>query len=120
MAVEDDIQFERDGHVARIWLNRPHKRNCITVPMLHRLDEIITEIEADSELRVVVVRGRGNTFSSGFDLDSLQEDFIGTSTAMDVAVLGEGLRPVLQHEQAVGRRARGLRHRGRLRGHDLV
>ena len=86
MAVEDDIQFERDGHIARIWFNRPHKRNCITVPMLHRLDEIITEIEADAELRVVVVRGREGTFSSGFDLDSLQADFIGTSTAMDVAV----------------------------------
>jgi enoyl-CoA hydratase len=87
MAVEDDIQFERDGHIARIWFNRPHKRNCITVPMLHRLDAIITEIESDPELRVVVVRGREGTFSSGFDLDSLQADFIGTSTAMDVAVV---------------------------------
>ena len=87
MAVEDDIQFERDGHIARVWFNRPHKRNCITVPMLHRLDEIITEIESDEEIRAVVVRGRGNTFSSGFDLDSLQSDFIGSSTAMDVAVV---------------------------------
>lgn len=87
MAAEDDIQLERDGHVARIWLNRPHKRNCITVPMLHKLDEYITAIEADPELRVVVIRGRGNTFSSGFDLDSLQSDFIGSSTAMDVAVV---------------------------------
>lgn len=87
MAVEDDIQFERDGHVARIWFNRPHKRNCITVPMLHRLDAIITEIEADPDLRATVVRGRGNTFSSGFDLDSLQAEFIGSSTAMDVAVV---------------------------------
>jgi len=87
MAVEDDIQFERDGHIARIWFNRPQKRNCITVPMLHRLDAIVTEIEADPELRVVVVRGREGTFSSGFDLDSLQADFIGTSTAMDVAVV---------------------------------
>ncbi|GLZ52558.1 enoyl-CoA hydratase/isomerase family protein [Actinomycetospora sp. NBRC 106378] len=87
MAVEDDIQFERDGHIARVWFNRPHKRNCITVPMLHRLDEIITEIEGDDEIRAVVVRGRGNTFSSGFDLDSLQSDFIGSSTAMDVAVV---------------------------------
>ena len=92
MAVEDDIQFERDGHIARVWFNRPHKRNCITVPMLHRLDEIITEIEGDDEIRAVVVRGRGNTFSSGFDLDSLQSDFIGSSTAMDVAVLSEAAR----------------------------
>lgn len=84
---DDDLFLERDGHVARIWLNRPHKRNCITVAMLNRLDEIITEVEADSELRVVVVRGKGNTFSSGFDLDSLQSDYIGSSTAMDVAVV---------------------------------
>jgi enoyl-CoA hydratase/carnithine racemase len=87
MAVEDDIQFEKDGNVARVWLNRPHKRNCITVPMLNRLDEIITEIDNDPELRVLVFRGRENTFSSGFDLDSLQSDFIGSSTAMDVAVV---------------------------------
>jgi enoyl-CoA hydratase/carnithine racemase len=83
----DDLFLERDGHVARVWLNRPHKRNCITVPMLKRLDEIITEIENDPELRVVVVRGKGNTFSSGFDLDSLQAEYVGSSTAMDVAVI---------------------------------
>lgn len=87
MAVEDDIQFEKDGNVARVWLNRPHKRNCITVEMLNRLDEIITEVDNDPELRVLVFRGRENNFSSGFDLDNLQSDFIGTSTAMDVAVV---------------------------------
>lgn len=84
---DDDLFLERDGHVARIWLNRPHKRNCITVAMLERLDEIITEVDADPELRVVVVRGKGNTFSSGFDLDDLKSDYIGSSTAMDVAVV---------------------------------
>ncbi|MCZ4513213.1 enoyl-CoA hydratase/isomerase family protein [Streptomyces sp. ActVer] len=87
MAVEDEIQFERDGHVARVWLNRPHKKNCVTVPILNRLDEIITEVDADPELRVLVLRGRGNTFCSGFDLDSLKAEFIGSSTAIDVAVL---------------------------------
>jgi enoyl-CoA hydratase len=87
MAVEDEIQFERDGHVARVWLNRPHKKNCVTVPILNRLDEIITEIDADPDLRVLILRGRGNTFCSGFDLDSLKADFIGSSTAIDVAVL---------------------------------
>ncbi|MEU0074865.1 enoyl-CoA hydratase/isomerase family protein [Streptomyces sp. NPDC006332] len=87
MAVEDEIQFERDGHVARVWLNRPHKKNCVTVPILERLDEIITEVDADPELRVLVLRGRGNTFCSGFDLDSLQADFVGKSNALNVAVL---------------------------------
>ena len=87
MTVTDDIQFERDGNVARVWLNRPWKKNSVTLPILKRLDEIITEVDADPELRVLVLRGRGGTFCSGFDLDELQADYIGSSTAMDVAVV---------------------------------
>ena len=79
--------FERDGNVARVWLNRPWKKNCVTLPILKRLDEIITEVDADPDLRVLVLRGRGGTFCSGFDLDELQADYIGSSTAMDVAVI---------------------------------
>jgi enoyl-CoA hydratase len=82
----DDIQFERDGHVARVWLNRPWKKNCVTVEILDRLDEIIAEVDGDPELRVLVLRGRGGTFCSGFDLDSLQENFVGQTLAIDVAV----------------------------------
>lgn len=87
MSVTDEIQLERDGNVARVWLNRPWKKNCVTLPILKRLDEIITEVDADPDLRVLVLRGRGGTFCSGFDLDELQADYIGSSTAMDVAVV---------------------------------
>ena len=85
MALEDDIQFERDKQVARVWLNRPWKKNCVTVPILRRLDEIIAEVEDDPELRVLVLRGRGNTFCSGFDLDDLKADYIGSTVAYEVA-----------------------------------
>jgi enoyl-CoA hydratase len=83
----EEIQFERDGNVARVWLNRPWKKNAVTLTLLRRLDEIITEVDADPELRVLVLRGRGGTFCSGFDLDELQKDYVGSSTAMDVAVI---------------------------------
>lgn len=83
----DHIVLEKDGDVARVWLNRPHKKNAVTVELLHRLDEIIVEVDADPELKVLVLRGRENTFCSGFDLDELREKFIGSTTAMDVAVL---------------------------------
>jgi enoyl-CoA hydratase len=73
--------------VARVWLNRPWKKNCVTLPILRRLDEIVTEVDADPELRVLVLRGRGGTFCSGFDLDELQADYVGRSTAMEVAVI---------------------------------
>lgn len=86
MAVENDIQFERDGHVARVWLNRPHKRNSVNREVLERLDEIITEVDADPELRVLVLRGREGTFCSGFDLDELQAEYAGTTVGWEVAV----------------------------------
>jgi enoyl-CoA hydratase len=83
----DHIVLEKDGPVARVWLNRPHKKNAVTTELLHRLDEIIVEVDADPELRVLVLRGRGNTFCSGFDLDELLEKYVGSTTAMEVAVL---------------------------------
>jgi enoyl-CoA hydratase len=83
--VNDHIQFEKDGHVARVWLNRPWKRNSVNLAILKRLDEIIVEVENDPELRVLVLRGREGTFCSGFDLNELRSDYVGSSTAFSVA-----------------------------------
>ncbi|KJF23516.1 MULTISPECIES: enoyl-CoA hydratase/isomerase family protein [Rhodococcus] len=87
MIETDHILLEKDGDIARVWLNRPHKKNAVTVELLHRLDEIIVEVDNDPNLKVLVLRGVNNTFCSGFDLDELLSDFIGSTTAMDVAVL---------------------------------
>src|SRR6478672_780709 len=87
MVDTDHIVLEKDGDVARVWLNRPHKKNAVTVELLHRLDEIIVEVDNDPSLKVLVLRGRDGTFCSGFDLDELREKYVGSTTAMDVAVL---------------------------------
>lgn len=83
----DHVLLEKDGDVARVWLNRPRKKNAVTVELLHRLDEIIEEVDADPDLKVLVLRGVENTFCSGFDLDELLADYIGNTMAMEVAVL---------------------------------
>jgi enoyl-CoA hydratase len=87
MVDTDHIVLEKDGEIARVWLNRPHKKNAVTVELLHRLDEIIREVDSDPDLRVLILRGREGTFCSGFDLDELLADYVGTTTAMEVAVL---------------------------------
>ena len=81
----EPIQYEVDGHVARIWLNRPHKRNSVSQQLLQELDEARIRAENDPEVRVIVIRGREGTFCSGFDLDELQGDFIGSSAAYEIA-----------------------------------
>jgi enoyl-CoA hydratase/carnithine racemase len=86
LAVETEpIQYEVDGHVARIWLNRPHKRNSVSQQLLQELDEARIRAENDPQVRVMVIRGREGTFCSGFDLDELQGDFVGNPKAYEIA-----------------------------------
>src|SRR6267154_2304300 len=71
--------------VAHIWLNRPHKRNCVSQQLLSELEVAVARAEKDKEVRAMVFRGRDNTFCSGFDLDELLEDFAGDTMALEVA-----------------------------------
>jgi enoyl-CoA hydratase/carnithine racemase len=85
-ALENDvIQYEVEDYVAHIWLNRPHKRNCVSAQLMKELGEAIQRAEADPEVRAMVLRGRGNTFCSGYDLDELQDEFLQRSAAIEVA-----------------------------------
>ena len=85
-AVETEpIQYEVDGHIARIWLNRPHKRNSVSQQLLHELDEAVRRAEGDEDVRVMVFRGREGTFCSGYDLDELQDEHVGSSRAWEIA-----------------------------------
>ncbi len=62
------IRLERSGPVALLILTRPERRNAIDRRMLGELQEALDEVERDDGLRVLVVRGAGGNFSSGFDL----------------------------------------------------
>jgi enoyl-CoA hydratase len=85
MVEVEPIQYEKEGHIARIWLNRPHKRNSVSQQLLRELDEARIRAENDPDVRVIVIRGREGTFCSGFDLDELQGDFVGNPAAYEIA-----------------------------------
>ena len=65
-----NIEVRHDGPVARLVLNRPEKRNALSLELmeevLHALDAI-----AASAARVIVVEGAGPVFSAGHDLSEL-------------------------------------------------
>jgi enoyl-CoA hydratase/carnithine racemase len=84
----NEVQYECSGGIARIWLNRPERRNCFNWAQLTQFAEALKRAEADDEARAVVVRGRGGNFSAGADLDMLDEKFLKTSSAsMELIVL---------------------------------
>ena len=77
----DPIQYEVNDHIATIWLNRPEVRNCVNWELLTQMAERVEQAAEDPDVRVVLFRGRGNTFCAGADLNMLGSEFVGTSTA---------------------------------------
>jgi enoyl-CoA hydratase len=77
---KDVIQYElADNGICTIWLNRPHKRNCVSPQLLRDLEAAVDRAAAEPKALVVVFRGRGNTFCSGADLDQLVGPVLGES-----------------------------------------
>jgi len=67
-----DILYARDGALGIITLNRPAYRNAQSYRMLDEIDAAFDLARADDEVRVVVVRGSGGVFSTGYDLGTAE------------------------------------------------
>lgn len=72
----EQVKFARDGAIARLSFNRPESLNSFTTEGLNRLADLMTEVGKDPDLRVVLLSGEGQAFSSGIDLSAvgLEED----------------------------------------------
>jgi len=62
-----DIEFECDGEIGFVTLNRPEKRNAFSAEMRGELTRILRSDEVD-ELSALVLRAEGTVFSAGADL----------------------------------------------------
>ena len=70
MSDDAEVLLERDGYVATITLNRPERMNTISRPMLTQLAARLTEADADSGVRVIILTGAGRAFCAGLDLQT--------------------------------------------------
>jgi enoyl-CoA hydratase len=63
------VEYDTDGRVALITLNRPHVDNAITTEMGARLTEVLETIAVRPTVRVAIITGAGDrAFSVGSDL----------------------------------------------------
>jgi methylglutaconyl-CoA hydratase len=62
------IKVEREGPVARVWLDRPEVRNAFDGLMVTELRKALFELKDDDKIRVIVLGGRGSAFCAGADL----------------------------------------------------
>ena len=62
---------EKDGRVLRLTLNRPKKRNALSLGLLGEMEAAVGEIANDAEARVVVLAANGPAFCAGHDLGEM-------------------------------------------------
>jgi enoyl-CoA hydratase/carnithine racemase len=69
----NDLRVERDPPLVRVLLDRPAKHNAVTSAMWQALPALVSEIEGDIDVRVVLLRGAGDAaFSAGADIGEMQ------------------------------------------------
>ena len=65
---EEPVLVEKEGPVAIVTLNRPEAMNSLNAALRRQLVETISALDADPEIRVVIVKGAGRGFCAGADL----------------------------------------------------
>jgi enoyl-CoA hydratase len=94
-ATFETIRYEVDGAVATVTLDRPDAANAQSSQMLTEIDRALDRVDADDDVRVVVIAGEGKHFSAGHDLKEILE---GTTEWARMRETAEGK---LRHEQVM-------------------
>ena len=67
------ITMKTDAAICTIMLNRPEKRNAINQEMIHELSHTLQSILHDNKVSVLIIKGNGETFSAGADIDWMRK-----------------------------------------------
>jgi enoyl-CoA hydratase/carnithine racemase len=67
----ENLCLAREGAVAAITLNRPERRNALSLELMLELVACLDEIGRDREIQAVILRGAGKVFCSGHDLNEM-------------------------------------------------
>ena len=58
-----------EGSMVTLTMNKPETLNSLNIEFSREIDEALTEVEQDDDVKVVVFKGSGKSFSSGYDLE---------------------------------------------------
>ncbi len=66
-----DVSVTVQGHIGTIWLNRPEKRNAVSLESWAALPGAVHQLEANDDVKVIVFRGVGDHFCGGADIATI-------------------------------------------------
>jgi enoyl-CoA hydratase/carnithine racemase len=65
----ENIRVEREDQLTWLVLNRPHRLNAMNVALLDELSDALDRLAEDEQTRVIILRGEGRAFSTGYDIE---------------------------------------------------
>jgi methylglutaconyl-CoA hydratase len=91
--MSDVLKVEREGAVARVWLDRPAVRNALNGALIRALAATFAALAGEGEVRAIVLGGSGKAFCAGADLAFMREaaNFTWEQNHADAAGLAEML-----------------------------
>ncbi len=67
----ENIRFTTEGNIARVTLNRPQRRNALSLALMQELIDCLDGIGERRDFRAVILSSEGKVFSSGHDLSEM-------------------------------------------------
>lgn len=68
-----DVLVEKTDRVTTVTLNRPEKRNALTIGLMTELTKAVGEADANPKQRVLILKGAGKAFCTGMDLNEVAQ-----------------------------------------------
>lgn len=69
----ETVETSRDGYVARVTLSRPEAMNTFSTQLAVELDDALSTLDEEADVRAIVVDGAGQAFSAGIDVSEHAE-----------------------------------------------
>ena len=77
---EERVFVREEGHVAWLIFNRPDRLNAMTVESWSRMSELLAQVDANRELRCLVLAGEGRAFLAGHDVQEIRSHNAGIAS----------------------------------------
>ena len=99
------LEYEKDGPIARVRLNRPDKLNAMNADMHAELGQVWADVRDDPAIRAAILSGNGRCFSAGADLSGgAPSEYVYTGDFPDISQTQGLYKPIVAalHGHVVG------------------
>ena len=104
----DTVRVKKKENIGTLVLNRPEIMNALNDEMIMALAAAIDQVALDEDIKVLVIKGSGQHFSSGADMNLLDQDIAPSQWLKGMRVFGSVIKRLREIPQPVITLLRGV------------